>query len=465
MFKKLFLRSRSDEYDEDDTFSVPVEDHEHYVSPFAMASQHHTPSRNRRNSLGGIPRGGVDMTTPNEKTLDMLDRMLKDEPIEKSEILRLRVLLKQTRNVHRPTNLRQQLVHKYSGGREDVGSALTELIEGKPVPTLPINRTQSTDSDGPAIRYSRDAPRNLVKAETLWDFDAFALDHSTYNKPVQTLTMHLIKMIPDIESLSIDFSKLQDYLRIVEEGHKRHPYHGPHHVASVVQRFHLLLRNGLMQTGILDPLSTMACYIAAAVHDYGHTGFTNDYLVRTQHPFALTYNDIACHENYHCYAAMKLLLKKEFAFLERKEDYMNLRKLVIAMVLETDMARHFEAIERFKSLPFEIKENRDRDTILKLTLKCADLSHCGIDFATHRRWVDLLNEEFWAQGDLQKGRGMEVSPLMSRDGPGLSSTQAGFIEVIVMPMFQAFVDRYPDARPMLSYAQRNLDSWRELFPC
>lgn len=197
--------------------------------------------------------------------------------------------------------------------------------------------------------------------------------------------------------------------------------------------------------------------------NYGHTGFTNDYLVRTEHPFAVTYNDIACHENYHCFAAMKLLLKDEFAFLEKKEDYVELRRLVIGMVIETDMARHFEATDRFKSLPPVLTKDKDRDIICKQMLKCADLSHCGIGFTTHRRWVDLLNQEFWAQGDLQKQRGIEVSPLMSRDGPGLSSTQSGFIEIIVMPMFQAFVDRFPDTRPMLTHAQRNLESWQNLL--
>lgn len=271
MFKRLFSKPLSESHGgNEDTFPVFAAGHvsdDHMQSPFAMASHTYSRPNNRRSSFGGIPRGGVDMTTPSERVMDLLDRMLNDERIEKPEILGLRSLLRKTSHVHRPTDLRQQLVHKYSEGQEDIVNALTELIEGKAVPSLTISRAGSMVSDGQSTRYSRDVPRNLVKAETLWDFDAFALDHSTYNKPVQTLTMHLIRLIPDIECLSIDYAKLRGYLRAIEDGHKRHPYHGPHHVASVVQRTHLLIRNGLMQYGILDPLTTLACYIAAAVHD------------------------------------------------------------------------------------------------------------------------------------------------------------------------------------------------------
>lgn len=35
----------------------------------------------------------------------------------------------------------------------------------------------------------------------------------------------------------------------------------------------------------------MACYIAAIVHDYGHLGVSNKFLVGCSDPLALAYND------------------------------------------------------------------------------------------------------------------------------------------------------------------------------
>ena len=85
MFKKLFSKPISESHGGDeDTFPVfAAGSDDHMQSPFAIASHNYPYPRpnNRRSSLGGIPRGGVDMTTPNERVMDLLDSMLNDERI------------------------------------------------------------------------------------------------------------------------------------------------------------------------------------------------------------------------------------------------------------------------------------------------------------------------------------------------------------------------------------------------
>ena len=74
------------------------------------------------------------------------------------------------------------------------------------------------------------------------------------------------------------------------------------------------------------------------------------------HPWALTFNDASPNENHHTSAALgDVLLRKRCNFLAGfkskvdKAGYARFRKLVIAIVLATDMARHFQTVADFKS--------------------------------------------------------------------------------------------------------------------
>ena len=41
------------------------------------------------------------------------------------------------------------------------------------------------------------------------------------------------------------------------------------------------------------------------------------------------------------------------------------------------------------------------------------------------RWVSLLEEELFGQGDEEKARGLPVSPLFDREKPGVTKSQVG----------------------------------------
>jgi hypothetical protein len=53
------------------------------------------------------------------------------------------------------------------------------------------------------------------------------------------------------------------------------------HAADVLQTVHMVcMRGGLREQGVVEDLSSLACYLAAVVHDFEHKGVNNDYLVR-----------------------------------------------------------------------------------------------------------------------------------------------------------------------------------------
>ena len=62
------------------------------------------------------------------------------------------------------------------------------------------------------------------------------------------------------------------------------------HVASVVQMTHMILcHGGVMKSGAMDRVQQMSSYWSALVHDYEHGGLNNDFLIKSNHPLAVTY--------------------------------------------------------------------------------------------------------------------------------------------------------------------------------
>lgn len=84
--------------------------------------------------------------------------------------------------------------------------------------------------------------------------------------------------------------KVAAFLRDIENGYIDNPYHSAIHAAGVLQMSHMLIQNGLVQSGILDDNLQLSCYLAAICHDYCHPGLTNDFLIKTRHHTALVYN-------------------------------------------------------------------------------------------------------------------------------------------------------------------------------
>ena len=63
-----------------------------------------------------------------------------------------------------------------------------------------------------------------------------------------------------------------------------------------------------------------------------------------------------------------------------KENFLYCRKIIIDMILETDMAKHFDALGKFRTKALfenlDPSKLEDKSLLLKMALKCADIGHC-----------------------------------------------------------------------------------------
>ncbi|RKO91779.1 hypothetical protein BDK51DRAFT_33667, partial [Blyttiomyces helicus] len=216
---------------------------------------------------------------------------------------------------------------------------------------------------------------------------------------------------------------------------------------------------------IMGDIDVMSVYIAAMIHDYDHPGYNNNFLVNTYDSKAILYNDKSILENHHLAAAFQVMNKPENGFLSHlsRSDFKMVREAVIEMVLATDLSQHFPLISMFKNKvsaenfdPMDARE--DRLILMRILMKCSDVSNPTKTWFLYERWCRLIIDEFLRQGDLEKRLNIPVSPYCDRDNLNIPSSQSGFIDYVVLPLFEAY-DKFVPVPAILSELGRNREHW------
>ncbi|XP_025152402.1 calcium/calmodulin-dependent 3',5'-cyclic nucleotide phosphodiesterase 1A isoform X7 [Harpegnathos saltator] len=289
-------------------------------------------------------------------------------------------------------------------------------------------------------------PQEVVKVlKTLddWSFDVFSLNEAALGTPVKYLGYDLLNRYGMIHKFKVPPAVLECFLGRVEEGYCRHrnPYHNNLHAADVAQTMHhILCQTGLMHW--LTDLEIFATLVAAIIHDYEHTGTTNNFHVMSGSETALLYNDRAVLENHHISASFRILREDDCNILQNlsREEFREFRSLVIDMVLATDMSFHFQQLKNMKNLLSLAEPSVDKSKAVSLVLHCCDISHPAKRWDLHHRWTMQLLEEFFRQGDKERELGLPFSPLCDRNNTLVAESQIGFIEFIVEPSMQVCSD-------------------------
>nr|XP_021148715.1 calcium/calmodulin-dependent 3',5'-cyclic nucleotide phosphodiesterase 1C isoform X2 [Columba livia] len=299
----------------------------------------------------------------------------------------------------------------------------------------------------------------VLKNVDKWSFDVFALNDASGDHALKFIFYELLTRYDLINRFKIPISALVSFVEALEVGYSKHknPYHNLMHAADVTQTVHYLL----FKTGIahwLTELEIFAMIFAAAIHDYEHTGTTNNFHIQTRSDSAILYNDRSVLENHHVSAAYRLLQDdEEMNILSNlsKDDWREFRALVIEMVLATDMSCHFQQIKAMKNA-LQQPEGIDKPKALSLLLHTADISHPAKAWDLHHRWTMSLLEEFFRQGDKEAELGLPFSPLCDRKSTMVAQSQIGFIDFIVEPTFTVLTDMTEKiVTPLIDEASRS----------
>lgn len=306
----------------------------------------------------------------------------------------------------------------------------------------------------------------LASTGRAWNFDIWAIYERT-GQSVFLIGNYLISKWEFSTNYGLNEEAMNSCFRKIEASYRSNPFHNACHAAEVCHSLVYFINHSDLIKNIsgLDLLSSM---LAALSHDISHPGLTNRYLILTQDDLAITYNDTSVLENMHASRLFHILKEQDSDIFQEVpiDDIRIIRKLIIAMVLETDMSKHFASVGRFRSISkkpgINFSKQEDKFFCLAFALKCADAGYCAKSIDLHVEWVQRAAEEFFLQGDLERELGMEISSYCDRNSTDVAKSQSAFLNVICRPMFETWTEFLKSEEINYSCKQqidRNIEYW------
>ncbi|KAM6948700.1 3',5'-cyclic-AMP phosphodiesterase 4B-like [Aplochiton taeniatus] len=310
-----------------------------------------------------------------------------------------------------------------------------------------------------------------------WGLNIFRVAEHSHNRPLTCIMYTIFQERDLMRTFKIPSDTFVTFMLTLEAHyHADVAYHNSLHAADVAQSTHILLSTPALDAVFTD-LEILAAIFAAAIHDVDHPGVSNQFLINTNSELALMYNDESVLENHHLAVGFKLLQEENCDIFQNltKKQRQSLRRMVIDMVLATDMSKHMSLLADLKTMVETKKVTSsgvllldnytDRIQVLRNMVHCADLSNPTKSLELYRQWTDRIMDEFFHQGDRERERGMEISPMCDKHTASVERTQVGFIDYIVHPLWETWADLvHPDAQDILDTLEDNRNWYQSMIP-
>jgi len=160
--------------------------------------------------------------------------------------------------------------------------------------------------------------------------------------------------------------------------------------------WYVLLKNTkLIEYAQLDSIHIFSFLLSAVVHDIGHPGRTNAFLMNVMDDVAVIYNDKSVLENFHIASAFKIMRRPGTNIFSQMslEEFRTVRRFMIECVLATDMSKHGKQM----TLAQNKLENMADEKVFTLSflLHAADIGHACRPWSMTEKWTELISEEFF----------------------------------------------------------------------
>ncbi|PVH18122.1 uncharacterized protein CXQ87_001039 [Candidozyma duobushaemuli] len=273
-------------------------------------------------------------------------------------------------------------------------------------------------------------------------------------------------------------NELMMFVLIVRDNYQHgNPFHNFRHAVDVMQAcFHYLIRLGCLPefsqfrknpkedelATLKNPVGKEASVLLDMVYPLATVRPKVKHLCHT----SILSNPLACFSSP---LAMTLL-----NIVTDSSSNLTLKHLIIGSILATDMAEHFEYVDKLQKFKFSTSDPLDDKVklISSLLIKCADISNVTRPLRVSSQWALVLSREFAEIETLEKKLAnkdvdLDVSydkvPTTVEDvlttNPTMHKGQLFFIKTFAEGLFKSISELFPELEFTSDIAMENKEYW------
>ncbi|OLY84698.1 cAMP-specific 3',5'-cyclic phosphodiesterase, isoforms N/G [Smittium mucronatum] len=109
-----------------------------------------------------------------------------------------------------------------------------------------------------------------------------------------------------------------------------------------------------------------------------------------------------------------------------------------------------------------ILDSLSRRNLVTVLLHAVDIFNPVLPWPMSKKWSNLMMEESILQGDLEKDKGLQVSPSMDREKYDQINMSIEFSTIIIFPFFRSLCNLVPVKESILFELGKNISIWSEM---
>jgi len=231
---------------------------------------------------------------------------------------------------------------------------------------------------------------------------------------------------------------LRLFLVRIREHYRNNPYHNFQHCFCVVQMTYSIIKQLKLDVKLnVDDIG--ALLTAALCHDVDHPGLNNTYQKNAKSSLAFLYSNNNILENHHFAVTCNILSSKETNIFRNVKNSHSILCKIRELIISTDLVLHGEIMLKNAS-NFENGFNYDNQDhvlgLLKVVIKCADISNEVRPEHIAKPWVKKLFEEYSLQYSRETLENLPQSSYMNTEKVNVTDSQIHFIESFILPMYK-----------------------------